>query len=394
MTIETIERELTKRDEAIQAELKALKATNVKLADKATALGDQVHALEQKGASVLPEGKHKYSIMKAIKSVVDPERFKLDGLERETHQEFQSKMASPMPGTIWIPMNTKAVDYGTVNFNSPLESAGGSNVVPQQLGSLVDMLRQASVIMGLNPTLIQATGDLDLPTKASGSTAYWVSGEGEDITESQPTFSKKTLRPKYLSALVSVYARMLTQTGGDIERIIAQDLVNQLAVEFDRVCIQGSGSGSEPTGITNTAGVLTDVWTDSPATFQWGDALTLESKLLVANSNVGTVATVLDPTTQATLKGRTKVSADAGAGFLIENGQMNGHPVFATNNCPSNTIVHGNFEDLAIANWGAIGVSADPYGTSFASGSTRIRAMLPTDIAILHPASFVVSTPS
>ena len=41
----------------------------------------------------------------------------------------------------------------------------------------------------------------------------------------------------------------------------------------------------------------------------------------------------------------------------------------------------------------AIAIATDPY-TNFATGSVRARAMMPMDIAVRHPESFVVSTVS
>lgn len=393
MTIESITAALDERDAAIKTDLEALEAKNAKLEEKNMALGDRLVALEQAGGPAFIEGGHKYDLMKAIRHVSDPSQFRLDGLEAETHQEWQNKMAAPMPGAVWIPLGKKSVDYSTVNFNSPLVSAGGSNVVPQELGSLIDTLYQRSTILGLNPTHIPTMGDLDLPKKTGNSTAYWVSGEGEAITTSTPTFSKISLRPKYLTGLVNIYARMLTQTSGAIENIVKQDLADVLAVELDRAAIQGSGSGSEPTGIINTSNVLTDTWSDSPATFKWDDALELERLLLANNAHAGSMASVMDTSTFKDAKGATKVASDAGAGFIIEGGRMNGYPAHATTNCPANTIIHGNWEDLLIASWGAIAIATDPY-TNFATGSVQVRAMMPMDIAVRHPESFVVSTVS
>jgi HK97 family phage major capsid protein len=394
MTIEAISQELDKRDSAIKTELDALQTKNAKLTDKNMMLNDRLVALEQRDPDFPDnQGGHKYDIMKAVKHVSDPSQFRLDGLEAEMHQEFQRKMPPPMPGAVWVPLGKKSVDYNTVNFNSPLVSAGGSNLVPQELGSLIDTLYQRSTIMGLNPTRIPVVGDLDLPKKLTNSSAYWVSGEGEAITPSTPTFGKVEFRPKYLTGLVNIYARMLTQTGGAIEGIVAQDLMDVLAVELDRAAIQGSGSGSEPTGIINTSNVLTDTWTDSPATFTWDDALELERLLLANNAHAGNMASVMDTTTFKGAKGTTKVASDAGAGFIIEGGQMNGFSAYATNNCPANTIVHGNWEDLVIAEWGMIAIATDPY-TNFNTGSVQIRAMMPLDIGVRHPESFVVSTVS
>ena len=95
------------------------------------------------------------------------------------------------------------------------------------------------------------------PKKSAARTAYWTSVEGDNITFSNQTRGKLSLRPKYLSGLVNISARMLTSNPG-VEDIVRMDLIDVLAQESDRMFIQGSGTGSQLTGITNTTAVLTD----------------------------------------------------------------------------------------------------------------------------------------
>jgi hypothetical protein len=110
-----------------------------------------------------PPSPHQHSFGRVLKALSDP-RGKVDGFEAEWSQEFVEKTGIDLPGATWIPLSTKAVDY-----DSESPTSGGSNLVPTELHSneFVDILRQKSVIMGLNPRVIRGTGNIDVPKQSS-----------------------------------------------------------------------------------------------------------------------------------------------------------------------------------------------------------------------------------
>ncbi len=393
MNVEVIEKSLSEFTETVQAGLEKNEAAVSKLDDTTTELADRVHTLEQKQFGILSDASKRpeFMITKVVRHLSDPSNNVLDGFERETHEELKGKLPPPHPGAVWVPLTTKDVDYSA---GSP--SAAGSNLVPQQLfPQLIDVLRQESVVLGLNPLMISASGDLDVPKKSTDSTAYWFAGDGADsITESNPTFSQVQLRPKFCAGLVTATYRMLIQTGGNVERIIRNDLAGVLAEEIDRAALQGSGTGSEPTGILNTAGINSDLWNGSPAAISWDDVVECERLLIEDKALRGSLAYLADDATYKSLKTTTKVSADAGAGFLADDGTLNGYPLTATTHMPANTLLFGNFSDLVVAEWGALALASDPYGSNFAKGSVAIRAILPIDFAVRHAVSFCKSSAS
>jgi HK97 family phage major capsid protein len=395
MSLEQIETALAERDAAIKETVDALETKNEKLEKQNMEIAARLVEIEQREINFIPDMKKapEYSLQKVMRHLASPNDNKLDGFESEMHTELSGKSGISRPNAIMIPLSTKTVDYNTPNFNSPLASAGGSNLVETELHKdLIDILREESVILSLNPTLINATGDLDIPKKTTGTTGYWFTGDGSDsIEESTPVFTALEMRPKFIAGLTKASYRMMLQTGGGIEGILQRDLMATVAEAFDLAALQGTGANSQPTGILNQSGILTDTWTGSPAVLLWDDVLELERLMIVNKSLKGNLAALTDASTYKTTKSTAKSSGDT-FGFLAEpDGSMNSYPLRATNHMPSDTILFGNWHELVVVTWGAVALEVDPY-TNFASGTTGFRAILPVDFGVRHPESFVKSS--
>lgn len=394
MSIEQIETALAERDEAIKTELTGLETKQTKLEEKFTGLGDQVFAIEQAAVKAPHFNEIKspsYSISKVMRHIADP-RNKLDGFEAEQHQELTGKSGMNRPGAIMVPLFTKSMHYSPA---SPDLQA--SNLVATTTGNMIDILREESIVMSLGATIINAVGDVNIPRKASGTTAYWFGGDDDDsITESDFSFGEVQLRPKFVAALTKASYKMLLQTDGTnnaADSIIERDLMEVIAEAIDNAAINGTGSNSQPTGILNQANILTDIWSDSPAVFLWDDVLEMEKLMLDAKSLRGSIGMLSDTATFKSTKSTVKSSGD-GLGFLSENGLMNNYPYRATTFMPADTVLMGNFQDLLIANFGGIALEKAQPGADFAKATTSFRAIMPIDIAVRHPESFVKSSTS
>jgi len=339
-----------------------------------------------------PPSPHQHSFGRVLKALSDP-RGQVDGFEAEWSQEFVEKTGIDLPGATWIPLSTKAIDY-----DSESPTSGGSNLIETELHSneFIDILRQQSIILGLNPRMIRGTGDIDIPKQTQGATAYWVSGDGDAITESESIYTTVQLRPTFCAAYTKYNYRVGLQTGGGVENIIRSDLMGQIAAEIDNQAINGDGTSNKITGILNVSGINSTSWGASPAAVAWSDVVELEKMLLDDKALVGNnLHYLVDPATYKAMKTTTKVSSDAGAGFLVdfENGRprLNGFPVHVSTHVPANTLIFGNFSELLVGDWGAIALASDPY-TDFAKGTTGVRAFMPVDLAVRHAVSFAKSS--
>ena len=79
------------------------------------------------------------------------------------------------------------------------------------------------------------------------------------------------------------------------------------------------------------------------------------------------------------------------ADFAGSSPTLNGFPLHVSTHMPTDQLLFGNFSELLVATWGAVGLMSDPY-TDFSKGTTGVRAIAPIDIAVRHAVSFAVAS--
>lgn len=341
-----------------------------------------------------------FSFVRAINALINKD-WSGAGLERECTQEM-ARITGRKPEGFLVP--TDVLTHHKRDLNIGTATAGG-NLVPTDYmdGSFVDILRNKTQVIGLGATVLPGlSGNVAIPRKTGASTAYWVA-EGVAPTESQQAFDQITMAPNTVGGYVDYTRKMLLQASPAIEMLVRGDLASTIAIETDRVAINGSGTGSEPTGILNTAGIgSVAIGTDGGA-LTWDHIVDLEGEVAVDNADDGSLAYLTNSSARKALKKTTKVSADAGAGFIWEPGnepgvgRLNGYRAAVSNNVPANltkgtgtdlsALLYGNFRDLLIGQWSTIDITVDPYSFSN-TGTVRIVALQDIDLAVRHTESF------
>lgn len=349
-----------------------------------------------------------YSLVRAINASISG-NWSEAGFEREVSAEIERQTGRATSG-FFMPHN--------LEMRAPyaVGAAGtGGNLVATNLlaGSFIDVLRNSSLIMEMNPTLLTGlVGNVALPRQSTATNTYWVTEAGA-ITEAEATFDQVTLSPKQIGAR-SQYSRLaLQQTTPDIETVVRNDLAKVLALGIDLAAISGSGSSGQPTGILNTAGIGSvamgtngAAFTDSASGSTSGldQLIQLERAVDVANALNGSLYYLTNAKVVSKLKtlktayGEYLWSSADGVTINGTPGGINGYPVMRSNQVPSNltkgsgsslsALIFGNFADLVIGMWGATEILVNPYGAGYNAGSIDIRAMQTVDVAIKHAASF------
>ena len=228
--------------------------------------------------------------------------------------------------------------------------------------------------------------------------------EGVAPTETQQVFGHVLLSAKTIAAFTDYSRKMLLQSSVDIEGIVRADLASIIAVELDRVAIHGSGSGSEPRGILNTAGIGAVAIGANGGPLNWGHILQLEESISNANADVGALAYLSNNRVRRALKSTTK-TADGASSFIWPDqvndknnfGRLNGYIAASSSNVPSNLVkgtgtnlsamIFGNWQDVLLGMWGGLDILVDRT-TNGTSGGTRVIALLDADVAIRRAASF------
>jgi len=324
-----------------------------------------------------------YSLTRLLRGLADPKELDKAGLELEISQDMQQVLGRRTKG-ILIPF--EALQQRAITIGGT-----GSNLVPEDhlSGSFIDVLRNSSRVMSLNPTVLRGlVGNVDIPRKTAGSTAYWIAGDGGDsVTESTPTFDTVSLTPKTVGGAVSFSHKTIVQSSPDIEQLVRQDLADLIASEIDLKSIAGSGSSNQPTGIIATSGIDSSTYANgsSPA---FTDYVAMETAISAANGDFGNMAYLLTPALAGTAKITPRQGSGVEGNFVWQGGTINDIAAHKTGNMTAGYAVLGNWSQLLVGFWGGIEIDADPYGSNFLKGSITVRVLADIDFGVRHAAAF------
>lgn len=283
-------------------------------------------------------------------------------------------------------------------------TAGGHTVATDLLASsFIDSLENALILTRLGITRLSGlVGNVAIPRKTAGGTAYWVA-ENSAPTESQQAVDQVTMSPKTLGAFTDFSRKLMLQSSLDVEMFVRNDLALRLALGLDATGISGGGS-NQPNGVLQASGIGAVVGGTNGAAPTWDHMVDLESEVAIDNADIGTLAYATNAKVRGKLK-KTKV--DAGSGEMVwDRGSLdspiNGYPVAISNQVPSNltkgsasgvcsAIIFGNWADLIMGLWGGLDVLVDPY-TGSTAGTVRVVAFQSADFAVRHAESFAAMT--
>ncbi|HRQ66389.1 MAG TPA: phage major capsid protein [Xanthomonadaceae bacterium] len=345
----------------------------------------------------------RYSFRRAILAQVDPKYRSEAGLEMEVSRAVASKLGRE-PAGLFIPQELLTAQRSTMAVGN---ATGGEALRPidHLASSFIDVLRENSIVLRAGATEMKGlSGDVAIPRKTGTTNPFWV-GETEEITQSALTIGQVSMTPHTVAAHVKYTRRLLMQGAPDVEMLIRRDMAEEIAEAVDRAAIAGSGTDPEPRGILNTVGVSSVAIATDGGPLTWDHLLELEEKLYLGNAVDSSCAYLASHALRKKMKGTLKVSGDAGAGFLWDNGRqpgegiVNGYLGLASNNVPSTLtkgtgtglsgMIFGRWSDLLLGQWGGLDIVVDPY--SYAQTQIiAITSALDVDIAVRRAASFAV----
>jgi HK97 family phage major capsid protein len=275
-------------------------------------------------------------------------------------------------------------------------TAGGHTVATNLLaGNMIELLRNKMVLPGMGMQMLTGlVGNIAIPRVTGGATAYWVAESGSP-TASQQAFDQVAMSPKTLAAQTAISRKLLLQSSMDVEAFVQNDLARVLALELQRVAINGSGTAPEPRGILNVVGIGDVAGGTNGLAPTWAHIVALETEVSQDNADEGTMGYLSNTKVRGKLKTTSKVSGQNG--FIWEEG-LNGYQAAVTNAVPSNlvkgssgatcsAIIFGNFADSIMGMWGGLELMVNPY-TNAAQGGVLVHAFQDADFVVRHPESF------
>jgi len=179
-----------------------------------------------------------------------------------------------------------------------------------------------------------------------------------------------------------------------------------MAQSLETAAIKGGGS-NEPTGIIANAsvnvvyagGAASNSTNANGAAPVWADVVNLMKA--VENANGNGYAYLTNPLVKAKLQTTPRQSSGVEGNFIWPTGgtDLNGYPVATTTLVPSNlskgtsstlsAMIFGDFSKMAIASWGGMELTVDPYSGATA-GLTNVVLNAYLDTNLLNPAAFAV----
>ncbi|MEU6344479.1 phage major capsid protein [Streptomyces sp. NPDC046977] len=132
-------------------------------------------------------------------------------------------------------------------------TAGGNTVPTTFYGQLIAHLIEVSGVMMAGPTVLNtASGEtIEVPVTTAHSSAA-LTAEGTGITESDPTFAKRSLAAYKYGVLLQASSELLTDTGVDLEGYLSMQAGRALGNAFGVHAITGTGT-NQPTGVVTSA---------------------------------------------------------------------------------------------------------------------------------------------
>lgn len=333
-----------------------------------------------------------FSLLRAM-SAAATGKWDKAGLEREVSEELEKRHGRAAAG-FFVPTDLIARAY------SKGYAANGGNVIENDFREdlFIELLRNRLAVAQLGATVLDGlVGDITIPKHLTGNTVQWVYENGS-ASESNATFGQMSLKPKTITANTELSRKFILQSSLSAEQFARSELLKAMMLGIDLAAINGKGTGNEPTGILNTAGIgAVEIGANGGAP-EWKHIVALESAIAAANADIGDLAYITNARVRGLLK--TKLKADGVSGYIWQDGAtpLNGYRCAVSNQIPSNLtkgtaanncspLIFGNWSDLMIAHWGVLDVIVDPY-TKSTAGAVRITTLQDVDIAVRHVESF------
>lgn len=338
-----------------------------------------------------PNQIRQYSLMRAIESAAENKQLGGSSFESECHVQICKRLGTfSNQHTIYIPADVLCAPIQHRDL-TVASSSGGGYLVDQQNMSFVELLRNRMVVQRMGATRLPGLrGDVSIPKQTGAATAYWLSTEGTQATESQQTFGQVALTPKTVAAYTEISRQLTLQSNPAIEDLVMSDLSRVVAIAADAAAINGSGASGQPTGIINTSGV----GSVTGSSLGFAGVLNFQEDVLGAGdvdiTSGGYVTTV---SVASLLMQRVAFSSTASPLWTgnLADGNVLGFRAMSSGQMPSDTAIFGIWSDLAVAEWGILALEVNPYA-NFQAGIIGVRAMYSMDIAVRRPASFSVAT--
>lgn len=230
--------------------------------------------------------------------------------------------------------------------------ATADGVVETEVENILAPLRDNSVLISAGAKyLTNLNGNVKLPVMGKGNVAW--ESETASAKDFGTTITAKELKPKRLTAFVDVSKQFLIQDSADAEATLRADIVNAIGEKLQQT-ILGTEAGTE----TQPAGIFSVDTSAVTSVTAFKDICDLEAK--VDDSNAGANRCYL-VSNKAKAGLRNMAKSTKSTELVMQGGEIDGTPVYATSSIADKYIAYGDFSNLVIGQWAGIDIVVDNY---------------------------------
>jgi HK97 family phage major capsid protein len=340
-----------------------------------------------------PDETSTYSLVDLIRSQMEP------GVTPARHERDVSSLITTKTGRVpngeYVPLFALARD-----FNVGTASEAGNTIGAARLGDLSgDPLRKVFTLARMGATFVSGLrSTAKVPVFSSVTAAEYLAETGQ-ATNVLETTALVDLSPKRIAVVFHLSRQALIQSTPELEAAVRRQMAAAIDEALQLGVFAGDGTGQNPTGLLNNAGVNIEVGGATGATLTFQHLVNMEYSAAVANVPAGARGWVINPATQKYL--RTKARASGLPFVLGDDNQVLGAPVYVSGTMPadltkssgsnlSGLLYSNDWRDLLVGIYGGgIDVTVDRV-TLASTGQVRVVAALEYGFGPRHPTGFSV----
>ncbi|MFI8510481.1 phage major capsid protein [Streptomyces sp. NPDC085460] len=275
-------------------------------------------------------------------------------------------------------------------------TAGGHLVPTPTAAQLIDRARNTARVMQAGATVVPMTAQTLKVPRLTGSSAPAWRNENAAVAEGDLTLDSVTLTARSMAFLVKMSRELIEDSDPNIVGVVERDLAAQVALEFDRVALRGTGTAPEPRGVRNQTGVtITTHGANGDTIANLKYDMLIDAQATARSLNFEPTAVIDAPRTEqglAKLKDTTGQYIQPPAGML---------PRYATNQIPINLTVGTSTDcsEVYTGQWDQLyfGMRTGPMFIQLVEryadvGQVALMVWMRGDIALAHGEAFVVDT--
>lgn len=310
------------------------------------------------------------------------------GFELECSRAIYQRTGKPIePNKFYVPYEVQEMRR---DLTVATASAGGYLVATNNV-SFIELLRNRTVVYRMGAQRLPGlVGSVTIPKQTAAATPVWLANEASTLTESAQTFGQVALTPHTVGAYIEISRQLLLQSQPAAEQIAMSDVANVAAIAVDLSVLSGSGSGGQPTGITNTGSIGAFTGTTL------GAVGVLDAMADVAAANVtpvspgyvstAAVAGLLMARPELPTTGTTRLWTGS-----MWDGAIFGTRAMSSAQMASATMLFGDWDKVSVGEWGTLEVETNPYA-NFQAGIIGIRAMITIDVGVRYAGAFSLAS--